>query len=367
MPNRSNLGGRIELELGFHWRDKPELVDGLVHAVEQGLQWPTELYMYQSDFKARAWRPQTSVREHLMNPEAFYLKGRLGVLEFFRAYSLQDSGFALRIAHIYDTCLDAPDWDLRDRLRAFVVLAGSLPGVKWVGPEAYVDVMSFTYSRPRPPHYNSRFQPGAVWVCSDRRYHHGTGYGHGFADPEAHERFRTKELPAGATRYEEGDLVIVDFGGDLANPDDMRRTATQQHQWIGPDIAKGIDNNFNRLGDRLEIVSGHSNDPDLTFYARSPDPKHPELTRAFKAVVPDADGALPDADLAKYRAMIQARETLAGNHLPRLFFIAPTRELALALLPHVRAIGAETVVYPFNTPNGAIVYYDVAPKGLWLN
>lgn len=379
--SNARVDGALKIDLVPKWWESAQHPDAVAELIvgTAGLAWPSQEASQTDDIDTATWTSDFDVADLLRQRKEFNLRGRAGAIAVMFLQSQGRALVTLRFLHYYldNSVVVGRDFDLRGRLRRFCENAARSSSVRWLGPDNYLmGCRTHEYRRPRPPPHRSGFVSGALWQVLDQRYHAMEGKLRvDVPSWSRFEAFRDAPLPAGATRQTVGDLVFVDFGGDLEDLESVKVAASAQEQWLAP-IVKTTDNNFTEDGDFLTSVGEPSDDPDLTFYAPSVDPKnrHEYPDTAYKGVVPDAAGRLDADDLARYSAMLKEGQTPGGTPFQQLVLVAPTRDVALACLEQAREAGATSVYYPSNlntggTPmdDGGMVFYDVAPPGLWLN
>lgn len=368
----STLDASLECELIQGWQTTPGF-DALAAALLDGLAWPMEESSSGAARRKGIWTPNPNLPRLVAeaNGQRLDIRGKLGRLSIM----IDENAFTLRCSGIKLSVLKQEGFDLRDRMERCVLAMERSGCVRWFGPDLAVGPNRYAYARPRPPIHHPGFAAGALWMGSDRRFHQRAEHERWSPSLERFDALRTRELPPGARRTEVRDLVFVDFGANVQDPDSIANTASRQEVWLGS-LGCRRDSQFNAAGDKLSAVGAATADPDLTFYERSPErenlQEYPD--RAYKAVVAGTDGQLPPALLEHYRGILETQRTPSGLEVGALVFIAPNRDTAVTCLEQARAIGVQTVLYTSNQStdgsmldNGAIVFYDPSPAGDWLN
>jgi hypothetical protein len=154
--------------------------------------------------------------------------------------------------------------------------------------------------------------------------------------PDAMEAVVTAELPPGVTRTRDGDLVVIRWIADPANPGEVARACAQQEAWWAVRIGT-VEAGWNEYGDQ-EVVPT-SLEPRAPFTLFDADEGV-----GYRAIVVLPDGEIDGASWAEIEQLVLLRE-VEGIPVHRVRLIVPVREDAVAIAGDARRLGVDAVVY----------------------
>jgi hypothetical protein len=156
-------------------------------------------------------------------------------------------------------------------------------------------------------------------------------------------------LPPGASRYVEGDVLVVRVLDALSDPSRIRQARAAHEAWLSPLCETAPQRGWNERGDRIVIPGEPEPRAPLTLY-------DPEPQIGYKAIVVRLDGTVDEALWTELVAIARAGALPDGTPLTGLRLIVPTREDALSIHDRALADGFQMVTYPEDR-----VFWEVKP------
>jgi hypothetical protein len=220
-----------------------------------------------------------------------------------------------------------------------------------IGPVFNVALLGSPFPRVRPPRAEPPWPVGSLVDFFCESYFKGN-----LPDKfPGVEKMKSAPMPTGATRHYCGDMLVLQWVGSMADQFAVRRQRSRQAVWMGKTLGLRIDSGFNEYGDSVVTVASKSQRPELTFYDEF-------LRRGYRAIVEYPGGVIDEPMVKSMAELIRAGTLADGSELTTVYFIAPSRDSALRLLPRLKNIGARGVLYP----GADNELWDPEPEGDWL-
>jgi hypothetical protein len=219
---------------------------------------------------------------------------------------------------------------------------------------ARLEPSNAAYPRPRPPRTGTFWPLGGIDYGFGRSWHTD---GHWDVAAGVFAAVERAELPTGATRTTDGDLLRIAFAADLTDVTDAPAVAAARaagERWLTPLIPTRVEPGWNELGDRLVVPPQDPPDrvelPPFTYYDAA-------NQTAYKALVMDPDSQVIDEDMwAQLVAIMRAGRPHDGKPIRSVRLVFPARENAVFIHDRAIADGFEMVTYPQGS-----VFWEVGP------
>jgi hypothetical protein len=171
--------------------------------------------------------------------------------------------------------------------------------------------------------------------------------------PDLIELVSDAELPRGASRIRDEELIVMRWGADPASPDAFAEACMRQEDWWRAHLDIPPDGGWNRAGDRAVYAPALEPAPPFTLVDRA---QHV----GYRALAVTPDGAVDDAAWTELAELTALRQLADGTPIDRVRLIAPTRAAALAIVDRARDLGVDAVLYEEGDR-----LFDVTPPGNW--
>lgn len=229
----------------------------------------------------------------------------------------------------------------------------ALDGITLIGPRLGVEIFELSYPRVRPHRTG-----GGIWTLGNvvnfasRKFHAQ----HELGLPEDLEKILKTPMPAGATRLDDDDLVVLRWADNLLSEEKLAQSCSIQEQWLTKCLNLPVDSSYNTLGDHREAPLALDEHPPLTLYSSM-------YGTGYKAIVLDPDGSYDEPLFAEMAGWIEAGKLPDGTLLNRLRLILPNRDSVFQIEKAAKAIGVEMILYADNDGN----WWNPLLPGDWID
>ncbi len=171
--------------------------------------------------------------------------------------------------------------------------------------------------------------------------------------PELARLARDAKLPAGASRIEDEDLIVLRWVTDPRSPDDVAEACMRQEDWWRAHVDMPPDGGWNADGDRGVYPAKLEPGPPFTLVDRA---RHV----GYRAVVVMPDGTLDGASWSEVAKLTALSQLADGTPIEHVRLIVPVRDNAIAIAERARELGVDAVLY-----KDGDTLFNVMPAGNW--
>lgn len=231
-------------------------------------------------------------------------------------------------------------------------------GVASFWPAGGVSLIGYKYPRVRPLRYTGTFAGANVVDYFSPQQLEVQGHPH-VVNPDEIKNLIEKELPQGAKREVNEELIILQWFTEDWSDEELRRALSEREVWLHSNLTFDIDESYNEEGDYREFPAGSlPAAKDSSGFFTSYDSVGGV---GFKAVVTTDDGDIDEPIKSEIMRLISQGALDDGGKLNSIKLITPSRERALKVYPMAKEMGIKAVYY--TGKKGGL--WNINPGGLW--
>lgn len=164
---------------------------------------------------------------------------------------------------------------------------------------------------------------------------------------------RNAKLPAGASRIQDDELIVLRWVTDPRSPDDVAEACMRQEDWWRAHVDMAPDGGWNARGDRGVYPAALEPGAPFTLVDRA---RHV----GYRAVVVMPDGTLDGASWSEIADLTALDRLADGTPIEHVRLIVSVRDDAIAIAERARELGVDAVLYREDD-----TLFNVMPAGNW--